>query len=58
MRYTETVERYSNLFELQSDIFFILKKFRDMGNLDVEVSIDLLELSITIISPQEGENDN
>ena len=57
MRYTETVERYSNLFELQSDIFFILKKFRDMGNLDVEINVDLLELSITVIAP-EGENDN
>ena len=56
MNYIETVEEYNTLHELQSDIHFILKKFREVGNLDVELKIDLLELTITVISPEENDD--
>ena len=58
MNYVETTERYSTLHELQSDMFHILNRFREAGKImDAEISIDLLELTITIIKREE-KNEN
>lgn len=56
MDYVETTENYSTLGELQSDIAFILNRFREIGNMDVEVNINLLDLTITIIKPKESDD--
>ena len=56
MEYIETTESYSSLGELQSDVFFILKRFKDAGNLDVEISLDLLDLTITVTAPKEKDD--
>lgn len=53
--YTETVEEYGTLNELQSDIHFIIRKFKEIGNMDIELNIDLLNLTITIIKPKEAD---
>ena len=54
MDYVETTEEYGTLFELQADVAFILNAFREAGNiLDIEISIDLLDLTITITKPKE-----
>ena len=56
MTYTETTETYENMFELQHDVGRILQAFREAGKiLDVEVSIDLLEMSVTIITPKDAD---
>ena len=58
MNYVETTEKYNTLYELQSDIFHILNRFREAGKImDAEISIDLLELTITIIK-REDKNEN
>jgi len=53
--YSEHVEEYGTLGELQSDIHFIIKKFKEVGNLDVQLDIDLLNLTITVVSPKESD---
>lgn len=56
MNYIETTEKYNTLYELQSDMFHILNRFRQAGKImDAEISIDLLHLTITIIKPKEKD---
>ena len=56
--YNETTEEYSDLFELQQDSNRIIQKFRDAGKiLDVEITIDLYALTITVSTPK-GENED
>ena len=53
MDYIETTESYETMFELQTDSNRIIQAFREAGKiLDVEINIDLLELTITVSTPQ------
>lgn len=57
-RYNETTEEYSDLFELQQDSNRIIQKFRDAGKLlDVEITIDLFALTITVSIPKGEDED-
>ena len=57
MIYTETTETYETMFELQTDTNRIIQAFREAGKiLDVEISIDLLELSVTVITPKDTDD--
>lgn len=56
MTYTETTETFESMFDLQQESNRIIQAFREAGKiLDVEISIDLLNLSITIIMPKEAD---
>ena len=57
MDYVETTEQYTELGELQSDLNKLMGKIRGIGarQLDVEISVDLLAFTITIVAP-EGTN--
>ena len=54
--YNEHIEEYSTLSELQAEANDLINKFRQVGNLDVELSIDLLSLTITVLSPKESDD--
>ena len=54
--YDETTEEYETLFDLQQDSNRIIQKFREAGRiLDVEISIDLFALTITVSVPKESD---
>ena len=55
--YTETTETYETMFELQQDSNRIIQAFREAGKiLDVEISIDLMELTITVSTPKDTDD--
>ena len=53
--YSEHIEEYGTLSELQADIHYIIKRFKEIGNLDVQLDINLLNLTITVVSPEESD---
>lgn len=54
--YNETTEQFETMFDLQQETNRIIQAFREAGKiLDVEISIDLLEMSVTVITPKEAD---
>ena len=54
MDYVETTEKFENLFELQHQLNALMQKIREIGarKLDVEINVDLLAFTITIVAPE------